>query len=315
MIKKIHKEKYTILQSIRKLNLSKKITKSIDNENHVFVTGTPTIIELPNYEYLINLRWINYKLNEKGFIVGINDVKNNNVKNLNSRFKVNSLFYPISNEFFLNEELTYKPHMVGLEDIRIFYFDEKYYYNSTIMDTNRLLHVTSSQLYPIDDTNYELKRTIIVPSHYDIEQIKIPEKNWSFVKYNNELCIVYSWFPLKIGKIDYTTNQLTIIECNKMPEYFKNTRGSTPGYTKNNEIWFVVHNAIEKEYLHFFVVFDLQMKLLRYSELFKFNNCKVEFCISLIVHDTHLILSYSLMDSQSFIGFYDIQYIKQLKWY
>lgn len=315
MFKIKYKEKYTILQPKCKINLSKKITKRINNENHVFVTGTPTIIELPNHEYLINLRWINYKLNEKGFIRGINDVKNNNVKNLNSRFKVNCLFQPISNEFFLNEDVTYKPHMVGLEDIRIFYFDEKYYYNATIMDTNRLLHVTTSQLYPIEDTNYELQRPIIVPTHYDVEQIKIPEKNWSFVKYNNELCMVYTWFPLQIGKIDYTTNQLTLIESNIMPEYFRHTRGSTPGYIINNEIWFVVHNAIEKEYLHFFVVFDLQMKLIRYSELFKFDNCKVEFCISLIVYDTHVILSYSLMDSQSFIGIYDMHYIRQFKWY
>jgi len=311
---KINKQNYKNIQSICKINLSKKITKSIDNENHSFVTGTPTIVELPNDEYLINLRWINYKLNEKGLMVRRNDVKYNNVKNLNSRFKVNYLFYPISNEIFLNEDLTYKPHMVGVEDIRIFYFDEKYYYNATIMDTKRRLHVTTSQLYPIEG-NYELERPIIVPSHYDTEQLKIPEKNWSFVKYNNELCIVYTWFPLQIGKIDYTTNQLTLIESKKMPDYFKHTRGSTPGYTTNNEIWFVVHNAIEKEYLHFFVIFDLQLNLLRYSEVFKFDHCKVEFCISLIVHDTHLILSYSLMDSQSFIATYTMNHIKQLRWY
>uniref|UniRef100_A0A6C0B9C2 Uncharacterized protein n=1 Tax=viral metagenome TaxID=1070528 RepID=A0A6C0B9C2_9ZZZZ len=316
MFKKLLKrDNYTILYSYHKVDLSKKIMKRIDNENHLFISSTPTIIELPNHEFLVNLRWINYKLNSKGFLFGINDVVNNNVKNLNSRFKVNTSFQPISNEIFLNEDLTYKPYMVGLEDIRIFYYNNSYYYNATIMDTKRNVHATTSQVYPIDNTTYELSRPIIEPTHYDIQKNIISEKNWSFVNYNNELCIVYLWFPLQLGKIDYVTNQLKMIKSKQMPEYFKYVRGSTPGYTKNNEIWFVVHKSNKKEYLHFFVIFDLQMKLLRYSELFKFENVKVEFCISLIVQDNQLILSYSLMDEQSFIATYTMNYIKKLKWY
>jgi hypothetical protein len=306
-------KQYNVLQPSYKINLSKKITKKIQNENHIFVTGTPTIIELPNNTFLINLRWINYNLNSKGGMFGINNVKNNNVKNLNSRFKVNNKFQPISKEIFLNEDLTYHPYMTGLEDIRIFYYDNKYYYNATIMDSNRHIHATTSQLYPIDDHIYELERPLILPTHYDIQTLHIPEKNWSFVKYNNELCIVYSWFPLQIGKI--TTNELKLIESKIMPKYFTDARGSTPGYTKNNEIWFVVHKAYKKEYLHFFAIFDLEMKLLRYSELFKFENVKVEFCISLIVQEKRIILGYSLMDSQSFIAVYSMDYIKNLKWY
>jgi hypothetical protein len=308
-------ENYNVLSPTQKINLSKKIVKSIENENHVFVSSTPSIIELPNHEFLVNVRWVNYKLNKKGFMYGMNNVKFNNIKNLNSRFKVNHLFQPISKEVFLNDDLTYRPHMTGLEDIRIFNFDGNYYYIATIMDSDRQLHSTTSQLYPMDETKYELDRPLIVPTHYDIQSILIPEKNWSFVTYKNELCVVYSWFPLQIGKIDYTTNQLKLIESKKMPKYFESVRGSTAGYTKNDEIWFVVHKAYQKEYLHFFVVFDLNMNVLRYSELFKFEKYKVEFCIGLIVQDNQLILSYSVMDSQSFIATYTMNYIKKLKWY
>jgi hypothetical protein len=308
-------DNYNVLYPTQKINLSKKMVKSIENENHVFVSSTPTIIELPNHEFLVNLRWVNYKLNQKGFMYGRNNVKYNNVKNLNSRFKVNHLFKPISQEVFLKEDLTYRPHMTGVEDIRIFNFNGIHYYNATIMDSTRKLHSTTSGLYPLDEYTYELDRPLIVPTHYDIQSITIPEKNWSFVHYHNELCVVYSWFPLQIGKIDYTTNQVKMIESKKMPNYFEYARGSTPGYTKNNEIWFVVHKAYQKEYLHFFVIFDLNMNVLRYSELFKFEKYKVEFCIGLIVQDTQLILSYSVMDSQSFIATYNINYINKLKWY
>jgi hypothetical protein len=317
MIKKIlfNSEHYTILQAIHTVNLSKKIMKRINNENCIFFSGTPTLIELPNNQYLVNLRWINYKLNKDGIMIGINDVKYNNVKNLNSRFKVNHLFQPISNEVFLNEDFTYKPHMMGLEDIRIFHFNETYYYNATILDSTRHLHSTASQIYPMDDTNYVLERPIIMPIHYDTQLKKIPEKNWSFVNYKNELCIIHIWSPLQIGKIDYTTNELKLIESKKMPAYFDFVRGSTAGYTKNDEIWFVVHKTHKKNYLHFFAVFDLQMNLLRYSETFKFQNYKVEFCLGLIVQDKQIILSYSVMDTQSFISVYPMKNVKAIKWY
>jgi hypothetical protein len=315
IIKYTTTDNYNILYPTYKINISRKINKKINNENHLFLSGTPTIIELPNNEYLINLRWINYKLNSNGIIYKFNNVKYNNIKNLNSRFKVNSSFEPITPEQFLNENCSYKPHMTGIEDIRIFYFNQQYYYIATILDVKRQLHSITSQVYPIEGNEYELQRPIIVPTHYDIEKIKIPEKNWSFVNYNNELCVIYLWFPLQIGKIDYSTNQLHLIENKKMPDYFKFVRGSSPGYTKNDETWFVVHKGYRKEYLHFFVVFDLQMNLLRYSELFKFEKYKVEFCIGLIVQDNRIILSYSTMDTQSIIATYSMKYVKHLKWY
>jgi hypothetical protein len=136
---------------------------------------------------------------------------------------------------------------------------------------------------------------------------------------------VYEWFPLQIGKIDYLKNNLNIIEIkNNVPENFKDARGSTPGIVKDNEIWFVAHKAQSYvnnrnyyyNYQHFFAVFDLDMNLIRYSELFKLGDCKVEFCIGLVINDTEMILSYSLLDTQCIIATYDIDYINTgIKWH
>jgi hypothetical protein len=314
MIKKFfNSENHTVLHSENTINLSKKLIKHINLETHLFLSGTPTIIELPNEEYLINIRWINYKLNKHGFLLKINNVKHNNIKNLNSRFKVNKLFQPISKEIFLDEDFTVKSHMTGIEDIRIFYFNNNYYYNATIFDTKRNIASTTIGNYPINDNEYILDRPIIIPTHYNTNKLFIPEKNWSFVNYNNELCIIHLWFPLQIGKLHDT--QLKLIESKKMPDYFKSARGTSAGYTKNNEIWFVLHKTHDKNYVHFFAIFDLQMKLLRYSQTFKFKNYKVEFCLGLIVQDTQVILSYSVMDTQSFISVYPLKYVQNLKWY
>ena len=58
------------------------------------------------------------------------------------------------------------------------------------------------------------------------------------------------------------------------------------------------------------------MNLIRYSELFKLGDSRVEFCIGLIVKNDKIILSYSLLDTQSILSEYDIDCINNnIKWY
>jgi hypothetical protein len=196
---------------------------------------------------------------------------------------------------------------------------------STYFDIIRRITSTSSSIYNINDLTYILERNIILPEMYDLNINKFIEKNWSFVNYKNDLCIIYKWFPLQIGKINYIKNTMNIINIKyNIPEHFKDARGSTSGFIYNDEIWFVLHKTQsyknnKNTYLnnqHFFAIFDLNMNLIRYSELFTFNNCKVEFCIGLIIKDNEIILSYSLLGTQSIIAVYDLEYINNnIKWY
>ena len=58
------------------------------------------------------------------------------------------------------------------------------------------------------------------------------------------------------------------------------------------------------------------MKVIKYSELFRFGDCKVEFCNGLIVKDDKIIVSYSLLDYESIISEYETDYINtKIKWY
>ena len=62
-----------------------------------------------------------------------------------------------------------------------------------------------------------------------------------------------------------------------LPIIFDKFRGSTNGVLYDNKIWFIVHqqNIISndfKSYEHNIVVFDKDMKLLGYSDTFKFEN-------------------------------------------
>ena len=320
---------YPTLKYNNKIDFSRKITKNIMGKYVNFNSGTPTIIELSDNTYLINIRWINYNYNDDGSKLIIPS----QWMSLNSRFTVDEHFNRISEEVFLIDDFVKEQNnkAVGLEDIRIFNYDDLHYYIASSFDDKRQIISSSSGIYDIVNNNsYELNKNIILPKMYDLVAIRVFEKNWSFVNYKNDLCVVYNWFPLQIGKIDYETNEMDIIErIYDIPDYFKDARGSTAGFRHNNEIWFVLHksqsyskfnhariNNTYYNYQHFFAIFDLDMKLLRYSELFKLGDCKVEFCIGLIVKEREIILSYSLLDTQSIVATYDIDYIKNnIKWY
>ena len=286
-------------------------TKNILGEMVKLYSGTPTIIEM-NDSYLVNIRWNNSNYNEDGS----KNINHEKSITLNSRFTIDSNFNKTSDEIFLEKDID--TPCIDFEDIKIFFHKDEYYYLTTCVDLNRNIKSISSDIYNISDT-YQLKQNIIIPTMYDLCK-KQEEKNWTFVNYKNDLSIIYKWFPLQIGKINYTTNLLDIIEIKPLPEYFKEAQGSTCGYTKNNEIWFVLHKVQysiydKYNYQHFFAIFDLDMNLLRYSELFKFGDCKVEFCNGIIVKDEFIILSYSLMDTHSMISEYHINDINTIKWY
>lgn len=319
---------YPILNSKKTHNYTRYIYKIILGKQVKLYSGTPTIIKMSNNSYLINIRWINYNYN----VDGSKKIIPKQWISINSKFLLDLSFNQISEEIFLEENFdNVKSHnAIGLEDIRIFNYEDTIYYISSIFDNKRQTPSISSNVYDISDKSYNINRNIILPNNmYNLNKIRIPEKNWSFVKYKNDLCIVYNWFPLQIGKIDYIKNQMNIIEVKEnIPDYFKNARGSTPGYIKDNEIWFVLHKAqtdngkIRNDknhcynYQHFFAIFDFDMNLIRYSELFKLGDCKVEFCIGLIVNEEDIILSYSLLDTNSIISTYDINYINNgIKWY
>ena len=143
-----------------------------------------------------------------------------------------------------------------------------------------------------NDNNYNLN---VVSTNFN--ENKSWEKNWVLFDNHSELGIIYKWAPLTVCKLK--KNVISITREIEMPSLFKYVRGSTNGFTFKDEIWFVTHINQNGDYFHLFVIFDLDMNPKRYSELFKFENCSVEFCLGLILEDERIILSYSTMDATS----------------
>jgi hypothetical protein len=100
-----------------------------------------------------------------------------------------------------------------------------------------------------------------------------------------------------------------------MCNIFKYLRGSTNGYLYKKEIWFLCHLVINEElryYYHIFVIFDENMEKYKYTIPFKLTNSKIEYSCGIIVNDNDVIISYSEMDNNSYVGIIDKEYIKSL---
>jgi hypothetical protein len=323
---------------ILKYNNKYDFTRTIETQYGTMYSGTPNIIQSYDDKYIINLRWINYSYNSDGSKKYIPK----QWISLNSRFAVDKNFKQVSKEVFLTEDFSKEIGFpgIGIEDIRTIKSDNKYFFLATRYNPQlKRTYVTSNE-YIIDEEEYKLNKTYINPTFYDVNKIYRCEKNWAMFDYKSNLSIVYEWFPLRIGRINYDTCALDILETkNNMPEFFKNARGTTIGCTFNDEIWFILHKVNNNElyipehytsiypnttaqkntiynYQHFFAVFDLDMNLKRYSELFKLGDNMVEFCTGLIMEETRLVLSYSLLDTESCVSAYDYDTIRRsIRWY
>jgi hypothetical protein len=309
LYKKYNVYNFLYLTPTHTINLSRELIKIVNNKNVTFFTSNPCIIKHPTQpnNYIINIRWINYKLDN---ITGKATESQPLTISLNSYFIMDSMFNKISEEEFLTpiDDYTQPYKYYGIEDIRLFNYSNKMYYIGSLFnqETNNI-SITSDIC---DFTNsYEFNKKIITPSFN-----KQTEKNWCFVNYHEKLCVIYKWNPLIICEIN--DNELNIIERKYIKfDFFKKVKGSTSGVLFNNEIWFVLHVSQSNNYQHFFAVFDTDMNLLRYTEPFKLDNCRVEFCIGLIIEKERTILSFTSSDTNTFIGIYDNDYINSIKWY
>jgi glycosyltransferase involved in cell wall biosynthesis len=295
------------------------ITHKVDNEDKPFLSSSSCLIKNGNDGYKMNIRYVNYYIQENGNYINCekNIISMNKYLELDDQFKTKNELYM---DLVVDDRL-----YNGVEDVKIYY--DKY------TDTLKYL-----------GTGYHLNNSLgIVSGKYDLESKKLEvnelrqtfnnsncEKNWVFVDYKDELYIIYDWFPMKICKLE--NNHLNIMEIKNTPKFFSRVRGSTCGfnYIKNisesnngnisiniseKEIWFVCHIVSyesPRHYYHIICVFDSNMNLLRYSAPFKFEGEPIEYCLSIVVEDEQVLINYSTWDRTTRIGVYDKNYIESL---
>lgn len=308
------------------------------NNYSTFYPCNTSIIKL-NDEYILNIRYVNYFINHVSQQdVVYNGYYNNSNKvfiSINKYVKLDSNFQEIESkwldinlkkvETMLNYRNKYLKNnseiVVGIEDIRLYKFNSSVNFIGSL----RVNPVTTSIAFGSYNYNNLNNFCVIKNNNLKYENtknhLKSCEKNWSIVDFNNNMYIVYKWYPIQLCSVN-DNNCIKLTKEINAPILFKKMRGSTCASKFNNNIWFLTHivdhNFLKNgtgKYFHVFVIFDSNFNLTKYSQPFTFDNKLIEFCVGLIVEEKNIMMTYSIYDNSSVLGIYDrVKLINSLRW-
>ncbi len=201
----------------------------------------------------------------------------------------------------------------GLEDARIFHYDNSDWFTCTTRDGN-VAGVPQIVLCKIGVGGMVEQ---FVPLHGpDANRC---EKNWlPFIK-DGEIQLIYSSDPFVILHPDLRTG-----DCEKAFEYqpecdFSRFRGSAAPIIFDDSYLMMVHEVSFLEdqsrvYLHRFVLLDKNLKIQKVSKPFTFTHLGIEFCCGMTLNheEDKLILTIGIEDNQAMFVFLAKEDVKNL---
>jgi hypothetical protein len=288
-------------KSIRSMNLVKtdndliSVLKTIGvekvrnlNNGADFVSSTPAIYQLSNTKYVVNVRFVNYSIDNNGNYIQKSNIETKNVLAIIEY--INSSWI-ITNEVFIQHDTSLDHYYVGLEDVRLF-SDNTYNANRGLIDGTMAIETGKINILTGSVESYKILQRE--------DQNRKIEKNWVFLQENK---MIYGWSPLIIGSVNESKFEKT--HEIQTPACFRHLRGSTNGLQIGNEIWFICHNVSyenRRYYYHMFVVLDAKTyNVVKYTPYFTFEKEKVEYTLGFTydnVANTFLI-GYSVLDKRT----------------
>jgi hypothetical protein len=262
------------------------VTKTIAG----FSNSTPTMCYLKkNTKLLVNVRHVNYRIDEKGNYINKDKIETKNWLTLYDR-KTGA----IEKEFELEHNRELDNLYVGLEDVRLFEHDGKPYFTA-----NRGLG-TGQMAIEFGAINLETGKTessILKKT----DNMKAIEKNWTlFMDNTGTLKTVYGWYPFTV--YDPDQRKVTTHNCSNLPPFFAHIRGSCNGIRVGSETWFLCHTVSYEDrryYYHIIIALDTASnKVARWTKYFTLEGKQVEYALGFLYDETNeeFMLGYSTMD-------------------
>jgi hypothetical protein len=256
----------------------------------------------------MNIRYVNYRIQTDGsykmyendtFSHDNNVITKNAICYLDNNYNITT---KITNEkMFKNNSITdiqpFPTHIKGLEDLRLFTFQNKIYYTATSQEfsytnTNRIV----MGIYDIDTLSYLNNKILYPPHETDCE------KNWIPINNKDErILFIYKWHPLQIGELN-SSYRLNITITHETPKFFRNYRGSSNVCEYNGQLWCITHGVkdpfmIPRKYYHQIVVLNKEtFKVEKYTVPFYFNNFTVEYCVGIDIFNNQIAIAFSQND-------------------
>ena len=273
------------------LNVGKELVAG-EPDAAFFVPSTPSLAIVGN-ELVVNVRYVNYRINERG---GYENQDHISTKNVIARFDVET--FQKKSEDFMWYDTDIDNLYVGLEDVRLFYSNtqNKLLYNANRGLGSHNLKVEHGEVFARSDVPLDLaKRNGLVT----MEGQREVEKNWvMFEDATGKLKVVYNWHNLVVGDClpNETGGGWTFRKTHNIstPAIFKYFRGSTNGLLIGDEIWFICHVvSYEDRRYYYHSIFTLDAytyEVRRFTPLFTFEGDKVEYTLGFVYRQDEIEL-------------------------
>lgn len=259
--------------------------------------SSPSLVRLPDGNYLLNVRRVSYSLTDNGDyrFVGAATAFNT----INTLVRLDPQLRPLDEPITVYPEDLDSRAVTGIEDLRLHVTTSgSVIYTGSVWKAYGEIEIVTGTVDPITKT---LSAPVGVPSPTGARC----EKNWCLFEHDGATNVVYAWAPLQLFDLDTTGLSNPRVQERKLRHF----RGSSPGAVYGDSIYFVTHvveYAKPRHYYHSIVELDRHtLAYKNHSKLFTFEGCSIEFCLGLVVEDDRVIMTYSTWDRTSHLKVYN----------
>lgn len=276
-------------------------------------------IFIDNDKIFVNVRHVNYNLyhseNEKvslfyGPLNYLHPEDDITLTTKNFLLELDKDLQTTKCQYVETSKLDVKPlwEFIGLEDCRLFKWDDKMYLCGVRRDTttNGQGRMELSEITITDGKVEEISR-FRIPA--PLKDDSYCEKNWMpildlpyhFVKWSN---------PVEVVKVDSEAKTCEQVYLGTHTPGFKDWRGGSQVFTWKDRYCAVIHEVdlfkteIGKKdaiYRHRFLVWDKEWNLIKKSKPFSFFGGKIEFCCGGTVYNDKVLLTFGFQDNACYI--------------
>lgn len=251
----------------------------------------PSLILDQNQQLLINIRVVNsnhkfevFDKNKKKVVCSTeNPLQTYNIQGSNDNY-----------EIFETNKLPYKNGVCqGIEDIRLFKFQNEILFIATTQDGN-INHINQMVLGNIKNSHVTLLQS---PNFWKYE------KNWLCFEHDKKLLAIYSVLPLIIYEIN-SSNGICELFYKRKFSYNREWRGSSCPILYKNWYYFIIHEVFpNRTYIHRVIKMSTDFKISLYSNMFRLqNNYNVEYVTGMAIKNNSVFISWGENDEKAFVS-------------
>jgi predicted GH43/DUF377 family glycosyl hydrolase len=223
---------------------------------------------------------------------------------LNDNYKINRID-EIDTSKFPDKQLW---EFIGLEDARIFCWNEKLYTSGVRrdLDTIGTGRMELCEIEVQEDKVVELSRFRIPPP---VDQNSYCEKNWMpildlpyhYIKWSN---------PTEVVKVDEKTQSCEQVFIGDRKDIPRDIRGGSQVITWKDHYLAITHEVDlfnsevgrkDAVYRHRILLWDKDWNLIKWSKDFSIMGGHVEFCVGLAIKDNDFLMTFGFQDNAAYL--------------